>query len=101
MMNGKYPKIVLQGIDFCSILDSVGYLLEEVDRNTLKFSGPRFPPVGHAYDREYLSKVKQIAKNQNLELREGVYCGLGKTNSSSSSPSIDLLFRWTLLRNNC
>ena len=97
MMNGKYPNIVLQGIELCSILDSVGYLWGEVDRNISNFSGPRFPPVGHAYDREYLSKVKQIAKNQNLELREGVYCGLGKTNSSPSSPPINLIFRWTLL----
>lgn len=39
--------------------------------------GTRFPPVGHAYDRQYVSKIKEIAKKQNLELREGVYCGLG------------------------
>lgn len=42
------------------------------------FLGPRFPPVGHAYDRKYIVKMKEIAKNRNLELREGVYCGLGK-----------------------
>ncbi|CAF5201409.1 unnamed protein product, partial [Rotaria magnacalcarata] len=39
--------------------------------------GPRFPPVGHAYDRQYSSQMKQIASKHNLELREGVYCGLG------------------------
>ena len=33
--------------------------------------------MGHAYDRQYVSKIKEIAKKQNLELREGVYCGLG------------------------
>ncbi|CAF3178313.1 unnamed protein product [Rotaria sp. Silwood2] len=39
--------------------------------------GPRFPPVGHAYDRQYLSQMKHVAKKHNLELREGIYCGLG------------------------
>ncbi|CAF1062062.1 unnamed protein product [Rotaria sordida] len=39
--------------------------------------GPRFPPVGHAYDREYLLEMKKIANKNNLQLREGVYCGLG------------------------
>ncbi|CAF3930436.1 unnamed protein product [Rotaria sp. Silwood2] len=39
--------------------------------------GPRFPPVGHAYDREYLLEMKRIARKYNLQLREGVYCGLG------------------------
>ncbi|CAF1211894.1 unnamed protein product [Rotaria sp. Silwood1] len=39
--------------------------------------GPRFPPVGHAYDRQYLSQMKQVAKKHNLDLREGIYCGLG------------------------
>jgi len=40
--------------------------------------GPRFPPVGHAYDRQYLSQMKQVAHKHNIELREGVYCALGK-----------------------
>ncbi|CAF1091713.1 unnamed protein product [Rotaria sp. Silwood1] len=39
--------------------------------------GPRFPPVGRAYDRQYVSLMKQVAKKHNLELHEGVYCGLG------------------------
>ncbi|CAF1647132.1 unnamed protein product [Rotaria magnacalcarata] len=39
--------------------------------------GPRFPPVGHAYDRQYIMKMKEIAAKYNLQLREGVYCGLG------------------------
>lgn len=39
--------------------------------------GARFPAVGQAYDREYLSIMKDVAKKHNLELREGLYCGLG------------------------
>ncbi|CAF1336711.1 unnamed protein product [Adineta ricciae] len=38
---------------------------------------PRFPPVGHAYDRQYASQMKQVAAKHNIELREGVYCALG------------------------
>lgn len=33
--------------------------------------------MGHAYDRQYVSKMKEIAKRHDLQLREGVYCGLG------------------------
>jgi len=39
--------------------------------------GPRFPPVGHAYDRKYLDKMKEVATKHNVELREGIYAGLG------------------------
>jgi purine-nucleoside phosphorylase len=39
--------------------------------------GPRFPPVGHAYDRQYSSQMKQVANKHNIELREGIYCALG------------------------
>ncbi|CAF3750894.1 unnamed protein product [Rotaria sp. Silwood1] len=39
--------------------------------------GTRFPPVGHAYDRKYIIEMKKIAHKYNLQLREGVYCGLG------------------------
>ena len=48
----------------------------ERDR-TVAFRGPRFPPVGQAYDRRYLSQMKQVAATHDLELREGVYSGLG------------------------
>jgi purine nucleoside phosphorylase len=49
------------------------------------FKGPRFPPVGHAYDRQYASQMKQIAQKNNLELREGVYCALGTFSELCSS----------------
>jgi hypothetical protein len=34
--------------------------------------------MGHAYDRQYSSQMKQIATKHNVELHEGIYCGLGK-----------------------
>ena len=33
--------------------------------------------MGHAYDRQYLSIMKQVATKHRLELQEGIYCGLG------------------------
>lgn len=41
-------------------------------------TGPRFPPVSQAYDREYLSVMKEVAKKHNLDLAQGIYCGLGR-----------------------
>ncbi|CAF0975806.1 unnamed protein product, partial [Didymodactylos carnosus] len=45
--------------------------------NFSNFAGPRFPPVGHAYDREYVTLMKQVAIKHGHELREGIYSGLG------------------------
>ena len=61
-------------------LDSVGYLTEKKHSRYHLFPGPRFPPVGHASDRAYLLKMKEVAKKHNFDLREGVYCGLGISN---------------------
>ena len=33
--------------------------------------------MGHAYDRQYLAIMKQVASKHHLELQEGIYCGLG------------------------
>jgi purine-nucleoside phosphorylase len=38
--------------------------------------GPRFPDMSQAYDRELMRLARQAAAEQNIELREGVYCGL-------------------------
>lgn len=35
--------------------------------------GTRFPDMSNAYDKDLRNKVKEIAKNLNIELREGVY----------------------------
>jgi purine-nucleoside phosphorylase len=38
--------------------------------------GPRFPDMSQAYDRELMGIARQVAAQENVQLREGVYCGL-------------------------
>jgi purine-nucleoside phosphorylase len=38
--------------------------------------GPRFPDMSQAYDRQLMATARQVASNENLPLREGVYCAL-------------------------
>jgi purine-nucleoside phosphorylase len=38
--------------------------------------GPRFPDMSQAYDRQLMTTVRQVATNENIPLREGVYCAL-------------------------
>jgi purine-nucleoside phosphorylase len=38
--------------------------------------GPRFPDMSQAYDRNLMSLARQVASNENIPLREGVYCAL-------------------------
>jgi purine-nucleoside phosphorylase len=38
--------------------------------------GPRFPDMSQAYDRELMEIARKVAASENIELREGVYCGL-------------------------
>src|SRR5215216_4365691 len=38
--------------------------------------GPRFPDMSQAYDRELMTVARQVAANENIPLREGIYCAL-------------------------
>ena len=38
--------------------------------------GPRFPDMSQAYDRELMGIARQVASKENIQLRDGVYCGL-------------------------
>lgn len=38
--------------------------------------GPRFPDMSQAYDRELMEIARKVASSENIQLREGVYCGL-------------------------
>jgi purine-nucleoside phosphorylase len=38
--------------------------------------GPRFPDMSQAYDRELAALARQVAREQNILLNEGVYAGL-------------------------
>jgi purine-nucleoside phosphorylase len=51
--------------------------------------GPRFPDMSQAYDRKLMDLARQVASNENILLREGVYCAL--SGPSFEGPS-DLRF---------
>lgn len=51
--------------------------------------GPRFPDMSQAYDRELMNLARKAAQENNIVLREGVYCGL--SGPSFESPA-DLRF---------
>jgi purine-nucleoside phosphorylase len=38
--------------------------------------GPRFPDMSQAYDRQLMATARQVAAQENIPLREGVYCAL-------------------------
>lgn len=38
--------------------------------------GPRFPDMSQAYDRALMDLARQVAVQENITLREGIYCGL-------------------------
>jgi purine-nucleoside phosphorylase len=38
--------------------------------------GPRFPDMSQAYDRQLMAIARQVASDENVPLREGVYCAL-------------------------
>jgi len=51
--------------------------------------GPRFPDMSQSYDRELMDAARKSADQNNILLREGVYCGL--SGPSFESPA-DLRF---------
>ena len=51
--------------------------------------GPRFPDMSQAYDRELCNLARKAAKENNINLREGIYAGL--SGPSFESPA-DLRF---------
>ena len=51
--------------------------------------GPRFPDMSRAYDSDLMETARAVASENNIALREGVYCGL--SGPSFESPA-DLRF---------
>lgn len=46
----------------------------------LESFGPRFPDMSQAYDRDLMSKAREVAKEEGIGLQEGVYVCLGGPN---------------------
>jgi len=63
--------------DLVIIYDHINMMPEHPLRGTNenKF-GPRFVNMGEPYNRKLIEKAKQIAKNENIVVKEGIYCGL-------------------------
>ncbi len=51
--------------------------------------GPRFPDMSQSYDKELMAEARKASKENNISLREGVYCAL--SGPSFESPA-DLRF---------
>lgn len=57
--------IIKDHINFCGNNPLIGKNLSEF--------GPRFPDMSEAYDKNLISKVKNVANSLNIEIKEGVY----------------------------
>lgn len=53
--------------------------------------GPRFPDMSKIYDAALIKKAKEIAKHNNIEIKEGVYIG-------SSGPSLETAAEYRMFR---
>jgi len=67
--------------DLMLITDHIGLLtmsgLSPLRGPNLDEFGVRFPDMSHAYDRLWIDCARQVALAKGIELKEGVYAGLG------------------------
>ncbi|KGN90988.1 purine nucleoside phosphorylase [Porphyromonas crevioricanis] len=71
--------------DLMIITDHINNMPNPLVGPNMETFGVRFPDMTRAYDREYVAKAKEIAKELKLELKEGVYVGL--TGPSYETPA--------------
>lgn len=60
--------IIKDHISFFAVNPLLGKNIEEL--------GPRFPDMSEPYRKELIQKAKAIASANNIEVKEGVYCGV-------------------------
>ncbi len=61
--------------DLMIITDHINFFPEHPLRGKNISYGPRFPDMSEAYDRTLIARAKEIAKKQNITVREGIYIG--------------------------
>lgn len=61
--------------DLMLITDHINLFPEHPLRGKNFPTGPRFPDMSEAYDREYLAMAREIAKEKGIRVVEGVYAG--------------------------
>lgn len=59
--------------DLMIITDHINALPDNPLRGRNIPTGPRFPSMHEAYDKEFIESVKQIAQNNGIKVQEGVY----------------------------
>lgn len=63
--------------DVMAIRDHINFFPEHPLRGkNLEQFGPRFPEMSAAYDKEFIAKFEEIAQEENIDLKKGVYLGL-------------------------
>jgi len=78
--------------DLVIIYDHINMMPEHPLRGTNenKF-GPRFVNMGKPYNRKLIEKAKQIAENENIIVKDGIYCGL-------QGPTFETLAEYKMVR---
>lgn len=61
--------------DLMIITDHINYFPEHPLRGKNIPYGPRFPDMSEAYSKDLIRKAKEIAKELNIKVQEGVYVG--------------------------
>ena len=63
--------------DLMVIKDQISLFVENplIGKNIEEF-GPRFPDMSEPYNKELIKKAKLIALAGNIDLKEGIYCGV-------------------------
>jgi len=79
--------------DFMIIMDHINMLPNPCLGPNFEKYGTRFHDMSHAYDPEFRALVRRAAKEQKIEVKEGIFCGL--TGPSYETPAeIRMLRIW-------
>ncbi len=77
--------------DLMIIKDHINYFPEHPLRGKNIPYGPRFPDMSEAYDKELIRKAKEIAKEKEIRIQEGIY--IGTQGPTFETPAEYKLFR--------